>query len=116
VDEYKRTLRTLTLGDDSYIDALLREEPANASLAGTDLRAHALIRIAALIALDAAPPSYLSAVQAGLEAGLPCDDVVGTLIAVLSIVGVPRVVAAAPKLALALGYDVAEALERVERR
>ena len=83
VDEYKCTLRRLTIGDDSYIDALLCEERANASLAGIDLRAHALIRIAALIALDAAPPCYLSAVQAGREAGLSCDEVVGTLIAVL---------------------------------
>lgn len=114
MDEYKRTLRRFTVGDDSYIDALLREERANASLSGIDLRAHALIRIAALIALDAAPPSYLSAVQAGLEAGLSCDEIVGTLIAVLPIVGIPGVVAAAPKLGLALGYDVAEALERVE--
>jgi hypothetical protein len=42
------------------------------------------------------------------------DEIVGTLIAVIPIVGVARVVSAAPNLALALGYDVAEALELVE--
>ena len=42
------------------------------------------------------------------------DEIVGTLIAVLPIVGVARVVAAAPNLALALGYDVSEALEAVD--
>jgi 4-carboxymuconolactone decarboxylase len=41
------------------------------------------------------------------------DEIVGTLIAVLPIVGVPRVVSAAPNLGLALGYDVANALEVV---
>ena len=65
----------------------------------------------ALIALDAAPPSYMSAVERGLEAGASYDEIVGTLIAVIPIVGIARVVSAAPNLALALGYDVAEALE-----
>ena len=101
--------------DDRYIDALLSEERANVTLAGIDPRSHALARVAALIALDAAPPSYMSAVQAGIEAGASHDEIVGTLIAVMPIVGVARVVSAAPNLALALGYDVAEALELVDR-
>ena len=62
----------------------------------------------ALIALDAGPPSYMSAVERGLDAGASYDEIVGTLIAVIPIVGIARVVSAAPDLALALGYDVAE--------
>jgi 4-carboxymuconolactone decarboxylase len=114
VDEYKLTLRRLALRDDRYIDALLSEEQANVTLAGLDPRSHALARIAALIAMDAAPPSFMSAVEAGLRAGASREEIVGTLIAVIPIVGVARVVAAAPNLALALGYDVAEALEVVD--
>ena len=34
-------------------------------LAGIDPRAHALVRIAALIAMDAATASYMGAVEAG---------------------------------------------------
>jgi 4-carboxymuconolactone decarboxylase len=111
VEDYKVTLRRLALRDDQYICALLAEEQASPVLSGLDLRSHALVRIASLIAIDAAPPSYMSAVSAGLDAGLSLDEVVGTLIAVIPIVGVARVVSAAPNLALALGYDVAEALE-----
>ena len=114
VEEYKLTLRRLAVRDDRYISALLSEERANATLAGIDARSHALLRVAALIAIDAAPPSYMSAVEAGLEAGASYDEIVGTLIAVMPIVGVPRVVSAAPNLALALGYDVGEALELVD--
>jgi len=114
VDEYKLTLRRLALRDDRYIHALLSEEQANITLAGIDERSHALVRVAALIALDAAPASYMSAVQAGLDAGATYDEIVGTLIAVMPIVGIARVVAAAPNLALALGYDVSEALELVD--
>ena len=63
VEDYKLTLRRLAMRDDRYIDALLSEDRANATLAGIDPRSHALVRIAALIALDAAPPSYMSAVE-----------------------------------------------------
>jgi 4-carboxymuconolactone decarboxylase len=114
VEEYKLTLRRLAVRDDRYIDALLGDERGNASLSGIDERSHALVQVAALIAMDAAPPSYMSAVEAGLKAGASYDEIVGTLIAVVPIVGVARVVSAAPNLALALGYDVSVALELVE--
>jgi alkylhydroperoxidase/carboxymuconolactone decarboxylase family protein YurZ len=114
VDEYKLTLRKLALRDDDYIDALLAEERAGPALTSIDPRSHALLRIAALIAMDAAPPSYMSAVEAGLDAGASYEEIVGTLIAVMPIVGVARVVSAAPNLGLALGYDVGAALELVE--
>jgi alkylhydroperoxidase/carboxymuconolactone decarboxylase family protein YurZ len=111
VEEYKLTLRRLAVRDDGYIDALLSEEHANVTLAGIDARSHALARVAALIAMDANAPSFMSAVQAGLNAGVTHEEIVGTLIAVLPVVGAGRVVAAAPNLALALGYDVADAFE-----
>ena len=113
MEDYKVTLRRLALRDDRYIDELLRGERASTVLSGLAPREHALVRVASLIALDAAPPSFMSAVSAGLDAGLTEEEVVGTLIAVLPIVGVARIVSAAPNLALALGYDVAEAFEVV---
>jgi 4-carboxymuconolactone decarboxylase len=113
VEDYKLTLRRLALRDDGFIDALLAEERASPALSGLDPRSHALARIATLIALDAAPPSYMSAAAAGLDAGLSMEEIVGTLIAVMPIVGAARVVSAAPKLGLALGYDVSEAFEVV---
>jgi alkylhydroperoxidase/carboxymuconolactone decarboxylase family protein YurZ len=113
VEDYKVTLRRLALRDDRYIDELLREERASTVLSGLAPKEHALARVASLIAVDAAPPSFMSAVQAGLDAGLTEEEIVGTLIAVMPIVGVARVVSAAPNLALALGYDVAEAFEAV---
>ena len=111
MDDYKLTLRRLALRDDRYIDELLREKCASTELSGIDARSHALLRIAALIAVDAAPPSFMSSVQAGLDAGASYEEIVGTLIAVIPIVGVARVVSTAPNLGLALGYDVSEAFE-----
>ena len=109
--DYKVTLRRLALRDDRYIESLLAQDGVGAAEAGIDPRAHALVRIGALIAIDAAPPSFMSAAQAALEAGATYEELVGTLIVVMPVVGVARVVSAAPNLGLAIGYDVGEALE-----
>jgi 4-carboxymuconolactone decarboxylase len=114
VDDYKTTLRLLALRDDRFIASLLANERASASISRIDPRAHALVRLGALIALNAAPPSYMSAVEAAGEAGVTKEEVVGALIAVLPVIGVARVVSAAPNLGLAMGYDVGEALETLE--
>ena len=111
MEDYKVTLRRLALRDDRYIGELLRGERASSVLSGLAPKEHALALVASLIAVDAAPPSFMSAVSAGLDAGLSEEEIVGTLIAVMPIVGIARVVSAAPNLALALGYDVAEAFE-----
>jgi 4-carboxymuconolactone decarboxylase len=112
VEDYQVTLRKLAVRDDRYIEELLQGERASASHAGIDDRAHALIQIAALVALNASPAAYMDSVEAAVRAGVSHEEIVGTLISVLPIVGVARVVTAAPDLGLALGYDVSEALER----
>jgi 4-carboxymuconolactone decarboxylase len=114
VIDYKATLRKLALRDDRYIESLLAEDRIGAAEAGIEARAHALIRVGALIAMNAAPPSYMSAAEAAFKAGATHEEIVGTLIVVMPIVGVARVVSAAPNLGLAIGYDVGDALESLE--
>lgn len=114
MEDYQLTLRKLALRDEQYIEALLQTDSANATLAGIDERAHALIRIGALIAMDASPAAYMDSVNKALRAGVSPEEIVGTLITVLPTVGIARVVTAAPNLGLAMGYDVAGALEFVE--
>jgi 4-carboxymuconolactone decarboxylase len=63
------------------------------------------------VALDAACVSYQWGVQWALAAGATADEIVGTLMALAPVTGMARVVAAAPEVALALGYDVDAALE-----
>ena len=114
MEDYKLILRRLALRDDLYIKGLLAEECASPALSGLDPGAHALVRIATLIAVDAAPPSFMSTVDQALRAGVSHDEIVATLYAAMPVVGAPRVVSAAPNIALALGYDVAAALEAVD--
>jgi alkylhydroperoxidase/carboxymuconolactone decarboxylase family protein YurZ len=112
VQRYERTLRRLAIRDDAYLDGLLGDGRINLQASTLDGKTHALVGLAALVALDASLPSYLQATDAARRHGASDEEIVGALIAVLPAVGVTRVVSAAPKLGLALGYDVSAALEQ----
>ena len=114
MDEYQLTLRRLTVRDDRFVASVLGSEAACSDFSHLDGKSQALVRIGALIALDAAPQSYAACVEAARYAGASENEIVGTLVAAMSVVGAPRVVSAAPKLGLALGYDLDAALEQDE--
>ena len=80
-------------------------------VSGLDARTHAIIRLGALLALDAPAVSYQWNVDEAFGAGVTPDEIVGCLIATAPIVGIPRVVSAAPELAAMIGYDIDAALE-----
>jgi len=111
--EYKEHLRRLAVHDNELVGSLTADETPRAS--ALDERTTALVRIAATIALDAASASFQHAVALALAAGATRNEIVATLEAVTPITGTSRVVASAPKIALALGYDVEEALEEPDR-
>ena len=77
-----------------------------------DPRTLALVRLAALAAVGGAVSSYGSQADAAVDAGASAAEMVDVLVGVVPVVGIPCVVAAAPKLALALGYDSDEALDQ----
>jgi alkylhydroperoxidase/carboxymuconolactone decarboxylase family protein YurZ len=108
---YKDTLRSLALNDEQFVDSVLGMGHDTVDASGLDQKTHALLRLAAALAVDAAPSSYHAIVETALAAGASVDEIVGCLIAVAPTVGLARVVSAAPELALVLGYDVDAALE-----
>ncbi len=114
MDEYKERLRGLALHDDRFLGQLLTDESTTSSSVVLGSKTAALVRVAATIAVDAAPSSFQHAVAHALAAGARCDEIVATLEAVVPVTGAARVVTAAPKLALALGYDVEGALEQLD--
>ncbi|WP_431680154.1 carboxymuconolactone decarboxylase family protein [Kitasatospora sp. KL5] len=66
-----------------------------------------LTRIAALVAMDAPPLSYLAHLEPGMKAGLTADKLQDVLIAIAPIVGTARVMSAAGHIAEALGIAIA---------
>jgi 4-carboxymuconolactone decarboxylase len=111
MDAYKQHLRRLAVHDDALLDALAVESGARTTSV-IDEKTAALVRVAATIAVDAAPHSFQHAVALALAAGVTSDEIVACLEAVTPVTGAARVVQCAPKVALALGYDVDAALER----
>ena len=81
-------------------------------LCALDPKTLALVRLAALIAVGGAEPSYGAQADAAVTGGATAAEIVDVLIGVVPIVGKPVAVAAAPKLAMALGYDIEDALEQ----
>jgi alkylhydroperoxidase/carboxymuconolactone decarboxylase family protein YurZ len=111
VQHYEKTLAKLAIADDAYYETLLARESSNLAESHLDQKTHALVRLGALVAIGAEYPGYMWTVDAARRRGATDDEMVGCLIAVLPALGVARTVSAAPKLALALGYDVTSALE-----
>ena len=65
-----------------------------------------LVRIAALVAIDAPPASYLLNLGAASEIGIEAEEVRGVLLALAPIVGTPRIVKAVGNIARALGIAI----------
>ena len=99
-------LEGLATLEEGVVGSLLEMQLHNLDASGLDPRTYALVKIAALIALDAPPASYIAQVEFAREAGVDPDEILKVLVAVAPQVGLPRAVAAAPKLMLALGLDL----------
>ena len=80
-----------------------------ASLERCDLPADTLllVRLAALVAVDARPMSYLAHIGAAAETGVTLEDAQNVLVAVAPIVGTARVMSAAIHITEALGLAIA---------
>ena len=109
--------RRLALHDEAFIESVLavslnpgpRDEACQLAV-----KNQALVRLAAQLALGAAPVSYQWTVGAALDAGATVDEILGTMIAVAPISGITRVVQATPDVALPIGYDLHAAFEELD--
>jgi 4-carboxymuconolactone decarboxylase len=111
---HEENLRRLALHDERCIEAVLAMRVQRSQASGLHPRTHALVRLAALVALGAGSVSYHWAVEETLAAGGTVDDIVGTLVAVAPISGLARVLSATPEVALSIGYDIDAAFERLD--
>ena len=99
-------LEGLATLEEDVVSTLLEMQIHNLEASGLDPRTYALVKIAALIALDAPPASYLAQVAFAREVGVEPEEILRVLVAVAPQVGIPRAVAAAPELMLALGLGL----------
>jgi len=106
-----QTLTGVATGDVSMLEKALGLREALLESTPLDARTFALVKIAALIALDAPPASYAWQVANALDDGASPEDIVAVLRAIAPQVGGPRVVAAAPEIMVALGLALPDDAE-----
>jgi hypothetical protein len=85
------------------LDLLANMTAASIEATNLDAQTLMLVRIAALVAVDAPPASYLMNLGAATDLGIGAEEVQGVLAGVAPIVGTPKVVAAAGNIVRALG-------------
>ncbi len=105
------TLERIALGELDLLEASIGLREVDREFSGLDARAFCLVKIAALIALDAPPASYAWQVANAQAEGVSAEDIIGVLRAIAPQVGGPRLIAAAPEIMLALGLDLPETAE-----
>jgi alkylhydroperoxidase/carboxymuconolactone decarboxylase family protein YurZ len=106
VDETESLLRRLALNDEESVGMVLASGSEAAGVAVLRPKVDVLVQLGALLALGASTNSLRATVDRAVEAGATEAEIVGVLIAVAPTVGLARVVSTAPRLAVAIGYDL----------
>jgi 4-carboxymuconolactone decarboxylase len=105
VDPAEDLLRRLAFNDEKALGMVLTQESGD-SQASLNPKEALLVRLAALLAVGAATPSLREVVGRASTAGATASEIVGVLVAVGPAIGLARLVDCAPRLAMAIGYDL----------
>jgi alkylhydroperoxidase/carboxymuconolactone decarboxylase family protein YurZ len=89
------TLGSIAQGDRPVLEQLVAMNLDSLANSGLDGRTYFLTRLAALVAMDAAPVSYVINLGLAQEVGVTLEEAQATLIAIAPVVGSARVAAAA---------------------
>jgi len=108
----EQLLRALAAGDARSLQATLSVPPSGAWPPEArrervlPVQTSALVRLAALLSVGGSTNSLHWAVELATRAGAGEEEIIEVLATVAAVVGSARVVAAAPRLALAMGLDI----------
>jgi alkylhydroperoxidase/carboxymuconolactone decarboxylase family protein YurZ len=89
--------------DTPVLDLIATMTASSIEASSLDAEQLMLVRIAALVAVDAPPVSYVLNLGAAADLDLDPEEIQGVLAAIAPIVGTPRVTAAAGNMVRALG-------------
>lgn len=96
-------LRRLALNDEGALGEVMSGHAA--ACPPLDDKAVALIKVAGMVGLEAGDVSMQTAVDAAHAAGAEDEEIIDVLRAVVHVIGVAKLNATAPTLAMALGYQ-----------
>ena len=106
---FQETLRRLTMIDEVFVEGQAGLGLACAS--ALDGKTAALLRLGAAVAIGSPGVCLEWSTSRALAAGATEEEITDILVVIAPVTGLSRIVAAAPEVAIALGYDVEAALE-----
>jgi len=108
---FEEILRRLAMIDEAFIGDKAGLGLGPAGTPALDARTASLLQLAVSVATGSPGVCLEWSATRALAAGATDDEIAEVLLAIAPVVGLGRVVCAAPHVATALGYDVVAALE-----
>ena len=108
---FQETLRRLTMIDEAFVEGQAGLGLGLSGAEALDAKTGALLRLGAAVAIGSPGVCLEWSTGRALAAGATEEEITDILVAIAPVTGLSRVVAAAPDVAIALGYDVVAALE-----
>jgi len=111
---FQETLRRLAMIDEGFIRDEAGLALGSAATSALDPKTARLLQVAASVTIGPSPVCLQWSVARAMAAGATEDEIAEVLLAIAPVIGLGRIAAAAPDMAIALGYDVAAALEELD--
>jgi 4-carboxymuconolactone decarboxylase len=108
MDRVEQLLRRLALNDEKVVGSVLSRAAGVSVPPALDRKAEALVQVGALLSVGAPTASLRWTVEYAQSSGATDEEILGVLVAIGPAVGLACVVAGAPRLALAMGYEIDE--------
>ena len=111
---FRETLRRLAMIDEGFVkdEAGLTLGPTGTS--ALDPKTATLLQVGASVTIGSSGVCLQWSASRALTAGATEDEIADVLLAIAPVTGLGRIAAAAPEVAIALGYDVSAALEDLD--
>jgi alkylhydroperoxidase/carboxymuconolactone decarboxylase family protein YurZ len=108
---FQETLRRLAMIDEGFVENDAGLGLGLGKTSALDPRTAALLQVGVSVAIGSPAVCLEWSTGRALAAGASEDEIADVLLAIAPVAGLGRIVAAAPEVATALGYDITAALE-----
>jgi 4-carboxymuconolactone decarboxylase len=108
---FQETLRRLAMIDEGFVEDQAGLGLGLSRTSSLHPKTAALLQVAVSVAIGSPGVCLEWSTGRALGAGATEDEIADALLAIAPVAGLGRIVAAVPEVAIALGYDVAAALE-----
>jgi 4-carboxymuconolactone decarboxylase len=112
---FQETLRRLALIDEGFVESEAGLTLGPGGISALDPKTAALLQVGASVTIGSSAVCLQWSASRAMAAGASEDEIAEVLLAIAPVTGLGRIAAAAPDVAIALGYDVAAALEELDQ-